>query len=220
MQVEYRGYGNSSRVSPRLSTLLTDVEPFVTGEALQTIRELVELPEDLPLFAIGRSLGGHPAIHVCALALAISQPRWAIGLILESATASVRHWERLSEDAQGSEAAVGEAIGRPPAPCGVHPVGVLENLGKASGLGRVHLPILLLHGEEDDVVPPFQQQLFEERIGPTARLVCFAGCGHNNLPSSQKYAAELRRFVDETLAAAATERAALEGECNCRRYQY
>lgn len=192
--VEYRGYGRSTAHPPKLTSLLSDVEPLVENdELLSTVFAQAGLSRSLPMIIFGRSLGAHAAIHLCALSVAVGKAQWAAGLVLDSAVGSVRHWEAEVPDDDG-----GDADGRPPLPGApaVHTIGLLENLGKMRAL--VALPTLLLHGSEDALVPPFQAELLR-RCHPAARLVHIAGHGHNDLAHAPEYSVAIANFVYETI---------------------
>ena len=63
------------------------------------------------------------------------------------------------------------------------------------GLASVDLPALVLHGADDVESPPSHATWLQHGL-PNARLVSFAGIGHN-LPTdaSDRVAEEIRRFV-------------------------
>jgi len=200
--VEPRGYGRSTRSEPQLTALLDDVEPLVTDEdALERIRAAAgPAAARLPLLIFGRSIGCHVAIHLCALAVALGDQTWAAGLVLDSGTASVRHWESIVAGDDG-----GASDGRPPVPGRLQTIGVLENRGKMQGLGAYSkLPLLVLHGGDDQLVPLFQARLLHECYPLSrgrAQLVVLEGRGHDDLHHAPQYDAAVGVFVDRVLAA-------------------
>lgn len=61
-------------------------------------------------------------------------------------------------------------------------------------LAAVHVPTLILHGSEDDIVPPAVAHHMAARI-PTARVVEIPGIGHLALSGADAVTAELERFL-------------------------
>ena len=193
MVVEYRGYGRSPPATPLLSTLLTDAEPFVLGTVLGDALRLASLPPDLPPLLFGRSIGGHVAVHLATLGASRAAPPHARGafraLILDSAVASVRHWTAMVPEDAPTE-------GRPPMPAGLHTAGLLENREK---LRATATPLLVLHGEEDAIVPPFQAELLHRASAAPAerkRCVRFPRRGHNDLVHDPSYWPSVASFVE------------------------
>jgi fermentation-respiration switch protein FrsA (DUF1100 family) len=116
----------------------------------------------------GRSLGGGV---VCALA----QARRPAALVLESTFTSVpdvaRRW------------LVPKAL-------------IEDRFDNASAVASLDVPILVLHGTCDRVVP-FDHGVTLSRLARRARLVRY-DCDHNDLPRSfDGYWADLRRFLEE-----------------------
>jgi pimeloyl-ACP methyl ester carboxylesterase len=162
MVVEFRGYGRSSATPPLLSTLLTDAEPLALTDALDDALADAGLPRELPACLFGRSIGSHPAIHLAAIGAsnAIAH-RTFHALILDSGVASVRHWtHRVAEETPVN--------GRPPIPGDLRLVGLLENCDK---LAETPIPTLVLYGDADNVVPPFQAELLHRASAAGANTV-------------------------------------------------
>lgn len=165
----YRGYGLSGG-SPSFSTMVADAHPI--------LRYFLALSQaegyDGPLFLMGRSLGSHSALE-----LASSYPGQVKGLILESGFANPSRLLRL----------LGPA-GQPQA----------QEMERAS-LERVRsitMPTLVIHGEEDALVPVEQALSFHQNVGSAdKRLVLIPGAGHNDLMmiGLEQYLAALRGFV-------------------------
>uniref|UniRef100_A0A7S0P6Z3 Serine aminopeptidase S33 domain-containing protein n=1 Tax=Calcidiscus leptoporus TaxID=127549 RepID=A0A7S0P6Z3_9EUKA len=193
MVVEFRGYGNSSRATPLLSTLCTDAEPLVLSDALDEALRQASLPKATPVICFGRSLGGHVAVHIAAIGGSLFANRVRpCALVLDSATASVRNWTRVAPPGSKAQG--------PPIPGGVSMVGLLENMQKLSGMT---VPLLVLHGSADAIVPPFQAKLlYDASAAPedSKHLLLFPGCGHNDLAHHPKYWPSVARFVEGTLA--------------------
>jgi uncharacterized protein len=107
------------------------------------------------VFYLGESLGG-----AVALDLALERP--PTGLVLLSAFTGVRELRRLHY---------------PFVPAALVP-DVYPALRR---IRRLHSPLLILHGDRDDIVPLEQgRALFEAAPGPK-RMHVFAGLGHNDL---------------------------------------
>ena len=62
-------------------------------------------------------------------------------------------------------------------------------------VARMRTPLLLLHGERDDIIPPHHAQALK-RAQPQARLHIVKGAGHNDLQSFDDYDAALRTALD------------------------
>ena len=123
------------------------------------------------VFYLGESLGG-------AVALALALERRPKGLVLQSAFASVRDMARLHY---------------PFIPAALVP-DAYPSLRLIRGL---EAPLLVLHGERDDVVPPSQgRALFEAAPGPKQMHV-FPGLGHNDLIplAGRGYAGEISSWA-------------------------
>lgn len=117
----------------------------------------------------GRSIGAGPATHVASV-------RPVAGLILESAFTSLRAMVRRHF---------------PWVPTAVAPR-VFDNL---SAMGRVAGSILIIQGDQDDVVPPAMGRALAARAGARADLWVIVGAGHNETydVGNEVY---VRRFQD------------------------
>jgi len=155
---DYRGYGWSGGF-PTASSLIRDA-PLVFEALEHMLKEAVsEVPQRV--FVMGRSLGSAAAIEV-----ARHHQEAIAGLIIESGFA---HTLRLL------------------ARLGV----VLENLGEEQDvfanltkIGQVSLPILVIHGQADMLIPASEGvALYEGSAAPDdeKRLVLIPGAGHNDL---------------------------------------
>ncbi|MBF0309584.1 MAG: alpha/beta fold hydrolase [Magnetococcales bacterium] len=153
--VDYRGYGESDG-HPTASALLAD--------AVTVFRQMPDVlrREGLgsgPLFVMGRSLGSAAAIETAHR----EQPLLA-GLILESAFAfTVPLITRLS---------------------GFTPQGLTEDqgFGNHRKMADLTLPILILHGEMDEIIPMSDAYaLFEASPASRRKRVIIADSGHNDL---------------------------------------
>lgn len=153
---DYRGYGKSGG-TPSSSALLAD--------ALEVFRSLGSvLPErgvkPSRVFIMGRSLGSAAAIEIAAeVGDSIG------GLIIESGFADTLGLiERIGGP---SLAHLGEEA------CGFNNPGKLE---------RVEVPILIIHGEEDFIIP-FEEgeTLFRRCRSERKEFLPIVGAGHNDL---------------------------------------
>ena len=106
---------------------------------------------------MGRSLGSQPALEIAANA-----PERLRGLAIESAAASIR---RL--------------LGRLDLPHSSAATLVTQHEAK---IRTIHLPTLLIHGEQDDLAPLVQAaELYDLLQDTSRRLVVVRGAGHNDL---------------------------------------
>lgn len=117
----------------------------------------------------GRSIGAGPAAHLAGV-------RPAAGLILESAFTSVRAMVRRHY---------------PWVPSALVPR-AFDNLAT---LGRVGVPVLLIHGDRDEIVPPAMGRALAARAGAPAELWLIDGAGHNDTYDVGG-GAYVRRFLD------------------------
>lgn len=116
----------------------------------------------------GRSIGAGPAAHVASV-------RPAAGIILESAFTTLR------------------AVARRHYP--LVPSPLAPALDNRSAVGRVSAPILLIHGERDDIIPPAMARDLAAGAGARAALWLIPGAGHNETyeVGDEEY---VRRFQD------------------------
>ena len=156
--VDYRGYGWSTG-SPLASKLLSDAEVVVP--ALPAILSHAKVG-DVPLFLMGRSLGSAPAVH-----LAYTFPDRFKGLILESGFADMP--------------SVMRRLGIQPELFSLSEQ-VLAPVGNARKLQSVKLPLLVIHGEADQLLPVEQgQQLYDASAAENKAILRIPGAGHNNI---------------------------------------
>ena len=154
--VDYRGYGWSTG-DPRVSTLLVDTEIVV--DALPEITQAAGL-SPRALFVMGRSLGSAPAIHAAHCA-----PERFDGLIIESGFSSA---PRLLSNL-GIPGHVANAV-------------LPDPVGNERKLSELTLPLLVLHGERDTLLPIRNaDELFAASGAVDKRFERIPGAGHNDL---------------------------------------
>jgi hypothetical protein len=172
---DYRGYGWSGG-TPLGSKLLPDAESIAA--ALPDLIKGHNLAEDIPLGLMGRSLGGAPAIH-----LAYTFPNQFKGLILESTFA---HLPSLL-----SVMGVPEMLAnRLPDPFGI-----------AQKMPQIHLPLLVIHGERDELISVENgQKNYDVSPVEDKTLVRIPGAGHNDILmiGMELYFEAIKQFIDRT----------------------
>ena len=171
--VDYRGYGRSNG-NPNASSLLRDA--LSVFQALEGMFEENGLSPKC-LYVMGRSLGSAAAIEV-----ALHAGEGISGLIIESGFAHT--FALLSR-------------------LGVYIQDVDEEqdgFGNLTKIGRVSIPVLVIHGEADMLIPPSEgRSLYERCASDNKRLVTIPGAGHNDLlyRGREKYFRAIQEFVGE-----------------------
>ncbi|MEW6033563.1 MAG: alpha/beta fold hydrolase, partial [Chloroflexota bacterium] len=159
---DYRGYGRSGG-SPTFASMVADAHPV-----FEYFRDLVRKGNEgrllrqgsgQALFVMGRSLGSHSAIE-----LASSYAGEMRGLILESGFAHVpsllRHHGLTTTSPQ---------------------LDAFERAVQAR-VRSIALPVLVIHGEWDTLVPPEFAHSFYENVGSKDKtLLTIPGAGHNDI---------------------------------------
>ncbi len=169
--IDYRGYGWSTG-RPLVSTLLPDAGA-VAG-ALPILLEEASL-SDVPLFVMGRSLGSAPAIH-----LTHAHPDLFKGLIIESGLA---HTIPLLA-----------RLGVPPTVL----AGVPDPFGSVKKMESIDLPLLVIHGERDMLIPVQNgQALYDASPAALKRIERVPRAGHNDLlfHALNEYFAAIADFI-------------------------
>lgn len=153
--VDYRGYGWSGG-RPTVSALLGDVAPVVDG--LPAVLHQHGVTNEA-LIVKGRSLGS-----ACAIQAAHQAPERFKGLILESGFArATRLLARL-----GLPSRLTDALPDP--------------VGNDRKLGEIDLPLLVIHGENDTLIPVDNgQALYDASPAAHKRLLRIPRVGHNDL---------------------------------------
>ncbi len=166
---DYRGYGRSEGRIGEKGMYLDSEAAF--DFAWDRARE-----EGLKPIIFGRSLGG-----VAAVRLAADYPPAAAakGLILESTFTNLAHMAALHFPLPFA----GKAVR-----------GRMDSLAR---IGRIKTPLLFLHGDRDELVPPeLGRRLFEAAPEPK-EFVTLKGAGHNDtfLVAGESYFDKLASFV-------------------------
>jgi alpha-beta hydrolase superfamily lysophospholipase len=174
--VDFRGYGWSTG-TPLVSALLSDTEAVYT--ALPAILKHAKLPDGV-IFVMGRSLGSACAIHI-----AHEHPERFKGVIVESGFAhAIPLLARLGL-----------------------PVNMLGNIpdpiGNVQKMQSLHLPLLVIHGERDTLIPIANgQALYDASPSVLKRIARIAGAGHNDLLLNDhaKYFGAIAEFISTVAA--------------------
>jgi fermentation-respiration switch protein FrsA (DUF1100 family) len=171
--VDYPGYGKSSG-SPSEDGL------YAAGRAaLGWLTAGAGVPEER-VVVFGKSLGGGVATEV------VRDRGGLLGLVLESAFRSVP--------------SVAARL-LPMIPAGA--MMRAERYESAARMDAIHVPVLVIHGTEDDLIPVSEGRALFEAAGEPKELFLVEGAGHNDvsLVAGRSYGERLRRWLDR-----ATER--------------
>lgn len=170
---DYRGYGRSSGPFPNERRVYEDA-----AVAWAYLTEQRNIPAD-QIVLYGRSIGGAIALY-----LAKRHPN-AAGVILESPFTSMR-------------AMVERQFPLPLIPLDWLLTQEFDSLSRVRSLS---MPMLLLHGTADTVVPPAMSQELYDALSANKTLVWIEGAGHNNMPSvgGDRFAAAIQQFVEQAV---------------------
>lgn len=151
---DFRGYGRSGG-SPNFSTMINDANSTLTFAR----DYLGAAGYGGEIFVKGRSLGTHPALEVAA-----QQPETLKGLIVESGSAVMDRMARR-HGLELEAPAVEEALRR-----------------HEEKVRSISLPLLIIHGERDDLVPPESAvTLYDMVASEEKEIELIPGAGHNDL---------------------------------------
>jgi len=150
---EYRGYGQSTG-SPGYTSMMADAHVIKTA----VLGQLDALGWRRGRYVMGRSLGA-----LSALELAATDAEGFRGLILESGAGGLLGWARfISAGEEGAWEALAEA--------------------QRERLAAIRLPLLTIHGEQDELIPVQRALEVHETAGSTFKeLLVVPGAGHNDL---------------------------------------
>jgi pimeloyl-ACP methyl ester carboxylesterase len=168
---DFRGYGASDG-SPTFTSLGQDACRIF--EAVR--QELSQRGISLDLWVMGRSMGS-----ISALELADHYPDQIKGLVVESGFASVT---RLIKH-----------LGLPVQGISLEPI----EQERMSLIRRISLPVLIIHGELDQLVPLQEAEDLYESLGTKRKkLVVIPKADHNNIlfADGERYFAALQKFIE------------------------
>ena len=153
--IDYRGYGNSDG-TPTCSNLLSDAVA-VFGSADSVLDHHGLTPSRL--YAMGRSLGSAAAIELAARA-----GNQLSGLVVESGFADTfALLARLGVRLEGATERQ-------------------DGFGNPQKIADVTIPTLIIHGEDDVLIPAQDgEELFQRSGAKNKRLLPITGAGHNDL---------------------------------------
>ena len=167
--IDYRGYGKSSSIFPNETRVYADAEA-----AWQYLIQRHIKPEQI--FVYGHSLGGAIAIE-----LATKHPNMA-GLITEGTFTSIQDMASLTPGFR------------------LFPLKwiITQPFNSINKIESLRMPILILHGKKDGVVPSYMSEKLFAAAPQPKQLEIFPLAGHNNLPEldSEKFLSILRRFME------------------------
>ena len=172
---DYRGYGQSSGTVSEEGTYL-DAEA-----AIEYLRSRADAAVDQNVVLFGRSLG-------CAVAVEMAVRHTVHAVILESPFASIRDMAHRTY---------------PYLPSGVMVRMVKARYDSISKIGSVHSPVMVLHGDRDDLVPiETGRDLFEGANQPK-RFYVIEGAGHNDtyIVGGEPYLEALKAFIEDPAGA-------------------
>ncbi|PSF37934.1 phospholipase [Aphanothece hegewaldii CCALA 016] len=153
LMIDYRGYGKSEGKFP------TEAEVYRDAQAAWNYLTLERGIAAQQIYLYGHSLGGAIAID-----LAIRQP-FCAGVIVDNTFTSMR------------DMAMYQPVYR------FFPADLILNqrFDNLSKLKLLRVPLLLLHGTEDRLVPPSMSQVLYESATVPKKLLLVPYAGHNNL---------------------------------------
>lgn len=169
--VDYRGYGISTD-APTATNMLSDAVT-VFKKIGQVFTDNGLFPSRL--FVMGRSLGSAAAIEVAS-----NSGDQIDGLIIESGFADTfALLTRLGVRVEGASEDE-------------------DGFGNLTKIRKVTTPTLIIHGENDVLIPPEEgQQLYEQSGADDKQLVLIPGAGHNDLMyvGMEQYLKALSNFI-------------------------
>ena len=170
---DYRGYGFSTGM-PSFPTMISDAHAILQS----ALTFLEQRGCSGPLYIMGRSLGCHSALE-----LAAHYPERFKGLITESGATSmgrmVEYLESAGRPEEGQE---------------------LQRRHRAK-IAAITLPVLVIHGEWDELIPlEWAVEFFETLTTPQKQMEVIPQAGHNDIlwVGRQQYVAAVKEFVART----------------------
>jgi pimeloyl-ACP methyl ester carboxylesterase len=158
----------SSNGTPTFANLISDAP-----QAARLAHELLDERRFSPRrFVMGRSMGAHSALEIAA-----NEPDGFLGVILESGAGNLKRWvERLDLAGEGSRL-------------------LAEHEAK---IRSIRLPVLMIHGEVDELIPLDRARELYGMLDLTEReLLVIPGAGHNDIVwiGHAAYFTAIGRFV-------------------------
>jgi pimeloyl-ACP methyl ester carboxylesterase len=179
--VDFRGYGWSTG-TPLLSKLTSDAEAVL--DALPAILSRHGCG-GCPLILFGRSIGSTCAVH-----LAAHRPDSFRGVIIESGITVITELPMVKQ--LGGMIPGGEGL-----------VAMIPDVFQhCAKLSRTRLPLLVLHGEDDEIAPVSQGQDMHDASGADLKTIKrFPHAGHNDLLQhhGRAYFQQVELFVNQVL---------------------
>jgi uncharacterized protein len=170
LMIDYRGAGASPGPHPSEAQMYADAQ--VAWNYVTQTRKIS--PQQVILY--GESLGG-----AVALDLAVKQPQ-AHGLILQSTFTSISDWARQNEWLQ------------------LLPINQLltQRFDSQAKIASLRMPVLLLHGQKDAIVPMWMSQHLYNAAPTPKRLLIIPGKGHITIyqPGPQSYLTAIQQFFE------------------------
>ncbi len=126
------------------------------------------------ILLFGKSLGGPVATEV-------ARGRQVLGLILESTFRSVQSVARILLPMLPADAELKS-----------------ERYATEERIGDVVVPILVIHGTQDELIPVSEGKALFEQAGGSKELYLVQGAGHNDVSyfAGKEYGATIRRWMD------------------------
>ena len=170
--VDYRGYGRSVGDFPTEKSVYRDAETAWN----YLVEERGIAPEQIVIY--GHSLGGAIAIELA------SQHPEAAGLIVEGSFTSMRDMADFQYPYLG-----------------IFPIDLLltNHFASIHKVGSLKIPVLFIHGQDDDVVPYRMSQALFEAAPEPKYLLLVPGADHDNVASvsGEDYLQAVRRLLQQ-----------------------
>ena len=171
VSTDYRGYGHSTG-TPSARGLVEDAHIVLD----HVIGFLMERGHTGPLVVMGRSLGSAPAIELASM-----RGGEIAGLIVESGFARTRPLLALFGVSLES--------------LDLEDVSGLDNEDK---MAEVHIPVLVLHAEQDVLLPPWNgKEIYQRAASHKKHLVMIPNADHNSIMAfgGQRYWGAIAEFL-------------------------
>ncbi len=171
LMIDYRGYGLSDGAFPSEAQTSEDAHTAW----IYLVQERGVAPQDIVLY--GHSLGG-----AIALDLAIREPE-AAGLIMESAFTSIKEMAVLTPQYR------------------IFPIDWLltQRFDSISKVRSLQMPILLIHGTDDRIVPADMSDRLHAAAPHPKTLLLVPGAGHNDVAEigGDPYRQTIKQFMQQ-----------------------